>query len=382
MTLTAGRALLRPGRRRRHGRRHLRLRPGDRPLHPQSRQAYAIARDHATRDSLPGVRLGAELAAGARVPGRPTFFNYFYLSSAVALVQAEVRRITGAVGRPAAAGDEPDRHGRGADLRRRGERRLPARAIPTIRCSSPSTPCSRSTAWPSASSSAWPGCFANRNDHLGVTHMNSFRYALTAFTAATFLATAGASVAGAGPGRRCSRRRRRGARRRSVGTSSRVCPTPRRPSAPRGGRRQSPAAMGRRARRHAVRARLLSSLKSGPGNIYADDPAAMSEDCLSLNVWTPAKAARRPVIVWIHGGALVGRRQQRGCLRRIEARGAGPRGGLDQLPPRRPRLSGPPRPERRVAARHLRQLRPARPDRGAALGQGATSRRSAATPPR
>ncbi len=43
---------------------------------------------------------------------------------------------------------------------------------------------------------------------------------------------------------------------------------------------------------------------SGPGNIYADNPAAMSEDCLSLNVWAPSDARNAPVMVWIHGGAL------------------------------------------------------------------------------
>lgn len=47
-------------------------------------------------------------------------------------------------------------------------------------------------------------------------------------------------------------------------------------------------------------------LKSGPGNIYADDPPAMSEDCLSLNIWTPKDARHAPVLVWVHGGALSG----------------------------------------------------------------------------
>ncbi len=41
------------------------------------------------------------------------------------------------------------------------------------------------------------------------------------------------------------------------------------------------------------------------GSIYADRPLPMSEDCLSLNVWTPAAAHGAPVFVWIHGGALV-----------------------------------------------------------------------------
>ncbi|WP_338664227.1 carboxylesterase family protein [Pararoseomonas sp. SCSIO 73927] len=34
-----------------------------------------------------------------------------------------------------------------------------------------------------------------------------------------------------------------------------------------------------------------------------DRPAATGEDCLTLNIWTPALEGRRPVMVWIHGGA-------------------------------------------------------------------------------
>jgi len=34
-------------------------------------------------------------------------------------------------------------------------------------------------------------------------------------------------------------------------------------------------------------------------------PLPMSEDCLTLNIWSPAKAKKAPVLVWIHGGALV-----------------------------------------------------------------------------
>jgi para-nitrobenzyl esterase len=41
-------------------------------------------------------------------------------------------------------------------------------------------------------------------------------------------------------------------------------------------------------------------------NIYSNDLGAMSEDCLTLNVWAPADAHNAPVFFWIHGGALVG----------------------------------------------------------------------------
>jgi para-nitrobenzyl esterase len=53
----------------------------------------------------------------------------------------------------------------------------------------------------------------------------------------------------------------------------------------------------------------------GPAAMQVSNPMAaqtglalpdMSEDCLSLNVWTPAAdGARRPVLVWLHGGAFV-----------------------------------------------------------------------------
>jgi para-nitrobenzyl esterase len=40
-------------------------------------------------------------------------------------------------------------------------------------------------------------------------------------------------------------------------------------------------------------------------SIYASDIRPTSEDCLTLNVWAPAGASNVPVLVWIHGGALV-----------------------------------------------------------------------------
>ncbi len=43
------------------------------------------------------------------------------------------------------------------------------------------------------------------------------------------------------------------------------------------------------------------------GGFYTSELGAVSEDCLTLNVWSEAKTAdeRRPVMYWIHGGALV-----------------------------------------------------------------------------
>ncbi|MFA5963564.1 MAG: carboxylesterase family protein [Sphingomonas sp.] len=40
-------------------------------------------------------------------------------------------------------------------------------------------------------------------------------------------------------------------------------------------------------------------------SVYSGEQLPTSEDCLTLNVWAPAKARGAPVFFWIHGGALV-----------------------------------------------------------------------------
>ncbi len=39
--------------------------------------------------------------------------------------------------------------------------------------------------------------------------------------------------------------------------------------------------------------------------LTGEEPGSLGEDCLTLNVWTPGIDGRRPVMVWIHGGAFV-----------------------------------------------------------------------------
>jgi para-nitrobenzyl esterase len=41
-------------------------------------------------------------------------------------------------------------------------------------------------------------------------------------------------------------------------------------------------------------------------SVYSQDIGPTSEDCLTLNIWSPADANKAPVFVWIHGGAFTG----------------------------------------------------------------------------
>ncbi len=59
----------------------------------------------------------------------------------------------------------------------------------------------------------------------------------------------------------------------------------------------------RDATRFAAIAPQVASASEG---VLGGTPGVQGEDCLFLNVWTPAcDGARRPVMVWIHGGAFV-----------------------------------------------------------------------------
>lgn len=45
---------------------------------------------------------------------------------------------------------------------------------------------------------------------------------------------------------------------------------------------------------------------AGPGSYVPGDPVEQDEDCLTLNIWSPAcDASRRPVMVFVHGGAFL-----------------------------------------------------------------------------
>jgi para-nitrobenzyl esterase len=57
---------------------------------------------------------------------------------------------------------------------------------------------------------------------------------------------------------------------------------------------------------HAVRAAREFGAACMQKGMFPDDMPRepVSEDCLTLNIWTPARGTKLPVMVWIHGGSL------------------------------------------------------------------------------
>ena len=84
-------------------------------------------------------------------------------------------------------------------------------------------------------------------------------------------------------------------------------PTPRRPSDRAGGKRPSRRRRGPGSRRRSVRPGCMQNVAGArlPWTEEFMHQGAVDEDCLYLNVWTPAsRGARRPVFVYIYGGGF------------------------------------------------------------------------------
>ena len=112
---------------------------------------------------------------------------------------------------------------------------------------------------------------------------------------------------------------------------------------------------------------------ASPADLDGSEP--QSEDCLSLNIWTPdvpettSPASRRPVMVWIHGGGYTGGSGSNFVYRGGDLVRQGRRGGGHlQLPSGRARVPGSSRAPR--SRRLHRQLGLARSGGRVAVGPG------------
>ena len=261
----------------------------------------------------------------------PTFLNYFYLSPAVALVQEEVqpheRVLAGAllllvmnlIGL-----------GLGPDLPRRRQRLLPARAIRNTSLQLAFYTL-RAVLRLAVLCFLWLARALKREARRGdviVTRDCLLEFCLV-------IAFCLALPAGAQTLLPWSTRRQASCRAKRVGNVHVFKGIPY-ALPPTGALRWKPplpvAEVEGRARRHAVRRRPASSPSAARTASTPGSSPAMSEDCLSLNIWAPAEARKAPVFVWIHGGALSGGAGSEAAVRRREAGRAGHRRRDDQLP--------------------------------------------------
>lgn len=68
---------------------------------------------------------------------------------------------------------------------------------------------------------------------------------------------------------------------------------------------------------------IRDATRPGSPCVQESHPAVGSEDCLTVNVWTPAGSTgqKRPVMVWIHGGGFINGHGDMYDARRLAARG-------------------------------------------------------------
>ena len=95
------------------------------------------------------------------------------------------------------------------------------------------------------------------------------------------------------------------ARARTASRCSAACPTPRAPVGELRFQPPQPVPAWRGVRDATKDGPIAPQGRSRLAHVMGDFERPQSEDCLTLNVWTPAAdAKKRPVLVWIHGGAF------------------------------------------------------------------------------
>ena len=237
------------------------------------------------------------------LPGRPDVLNYFYLSPSVALVQEEVRPdqrvLAGAllllVMNLIGLGLGPTLVGAVSDCFRRSSSAHSLQLAFYTLC--------RSMAWRCCSFCGWPR--AARVKRRSESPHDELPHVASACPRSRCVRSR-RSTSPAPPARAPSSTRRpaRAGHGRGDSRSSKAFRTPQPPVGPLRWKPPQPMATLDGVRDATAFGAACVQPAPQPGSIYVGRPPPMSEDCLSLNIWTPADAQNAPVFVWIHGGAL------------------------------------------------------------------------------